>query len=184
MPGLEEWLSGQLGSARFDFVLGSVHPHLREYQQRFRTDGALAFQRTYFEHIAQAAETGLFDCIAHPDLVKQVVGSEWQFERLRFDICGALDRVARTGVALEMNTSAFENGYDELSPGPQMLAEMAERAIPVVVGSDAHRPERVADLWLEVYAQLEVAGYRETSFFLDRRRIEVPICDAGRSLRI
>ena len=182
LPGLEAFLAEQTRSAEFDFLLGSVHPHMDGYKRAYGRGGALAFQRMYFEHIAAAAESGLFDCLAHPDLVKQVTQREWKVDRILPDVCRALDRIAKTGVAMEMNTSAYENGYDELSPSPRMLREMAKRWIPVVVGSDAHRPERVADRWLEVYGMLEEAGYRCVSHFTQRKRTDISITEARRSL--
>ena len=34
--------------------------------------------------------------------------------------------------------------YEEMNPGLEMLKMMRQRGIPVVVGSDSHRPSRVA----------------------------------------
>jgi histidinol-phosphatase (PHP family) len=64
-----------------------------------------------------------------------------------------------------------------------MLRLMAERGIPVVLGADAHRPERVADRYEEALWILETAGFQDISFFLDRRRQTVPIAAARASLR-
>jgi histidinol-phosphatase (PHP family) len=181
LPGLEKWLEEQIRSAPFDYVLGSVHPHTEEYRKAYWRGDSLEFQRLYFQHVAMAAETRLFDCLAHPDVVKHHSQS-WELEAILPDILCALDRIAATGMAMELNTSAIENGFDELDPSPAMLREMCRRAIPVVVGSDAHRPGRVADRWPEAYDLLEEAGYRSVSFFLERRRIEVPIAEARKSI--
>ena len=58
-PGYEQWLVRQLRSARFHYVLGSVHTHLPEYRREYWTGDAIEFQRTYFNMLADAAETGL-----------------------------------------------------------------------------------------------------------------------------
>jgi histidinol-phosphatase (PHP family) len=59
---------------------------------------------------------------------------------------------------------------------------MHERGIPVVIGADAHVPERVGDGYLTALGLLESVGYQEVSFFLDRKRQSVPIQAARESL--
>lgn len=183
MPGLESFIEKQLGSAPFHHVLGSVHPQLEEYKALYFTGDALAFQRTYFEHLAQAAETRLYDTLSHPDLVKNFTASQWGYKRVLPDIQRALDRIAATGVAMEINTSGLLKTIPEMNPGPLMLREMRERNIPVVIGADAHKPQRVADKYEMALDLLEQAGYKEINFFLERRRQPVPLDVARRSLR-
>jgi histidinol-phosphatase (PHP family) len=69
-----------------------------------------------------------------------------------------------------------------MNPGPRMLELIRARGIPVVIGSDAHRPERVADGYVSALKQLEAAGIREVSFFLERKRQSVPVETALASL--
>jgi histidinol-phosphatase (PHP family) len=59
---------------------------------------------------------------------------------------------------------------------------MHERGIPVVIGADAHVPERVGDGYVTALGLLENAGYQEVSFFIDRQRQSVPIQTALESL--
>ena len=56
-----------------------------------------------------------------------------------------------------------------------MLAEMARRGIPVVIGADAHDPGRVADGFVDALDMLRETGYSEVSLFLNRRRQDLPI---------
>lgn len=184
LPGLEPWLKQQLASAELHHVLGSVHPQTGEYQARYyRNRDLFQLQRTYFEHLAMAAETGLFDTISHPDLVKIVSPPHWGLRRIWPDIERSLDRIAATGVAVELNTSGLLKSVPEMNPGQEMLGAMRQRDIPVVIGADAHVPERVADKYEEALDMLEKAGYGEINFFLERRRHSVPIETARRSLR-
>jgi histidinol-phosphatase (PHP family) len=164
-------------------VLGSVHMQMAPYKARFLTGDPYAFQRTYFDHVAESAETGLFDTVAHPDLVKNEFPTHWDFARIQPDIERALDRIAATGVAMELNTSGLNKALPEMNPGPAMLALMRARNIPVVIGADAHRPARVADNYLGALRHLQHAGYTEVSYFLDRQRQSVAITDALASLR-
>lgn len=182
-PGMEPWLEKLHARAPFHHVLGSVHPHLREYQALYLRGNVVEFQKTYFTHLAMAAETGLFDTIAHPDLVKNVFPDQWHPQSIIDHIRHCLDRIARTGVAMELNTSGLHKAIPEMNPGPKILAEMHRRNIPVVIGADAHKPERVGADYEMALELLATAGYARISLFLERKRREVRIADAKNSLR-
>lgn len=182
-PGYEHWLEAQLQMADFQYVLGSIHPQLAEFRQRYWTGDALEFQRTYFRLLAESAETGLFDCLAHPDFVKNETPDDWQTERIWDDICQALDRIAAAGVAMELNTSGKNKTVPEMNPFPQMLVQMRQRSIPVVIGADAHRPERVGDGFLEALDLLEQCGYQHVSLYVNRTRRDIPIPIARQTLQ-
>ena len=182
-PGIERWAEKLHARAPLHHVLGSVHMQVTHYRAKYFTGDFLAYQRTYFEHLAESAETGLFDTLAHPDLVKNEAPHEWDFGRILPDIQRALDRIARTGVAMELNTSGLNKALPEMNPGPRMLALIRERGIPVVIGADAHRPGRVADRYEDALRLLGEMGFNTVSLFLDRRRREVPIAEDLASLR-
>lgn len=181
-PGMEGWLRELHESAPFHYILGSVHWHIAEYMDTFWHGDPLAFQKQYFEHLAESAETGLFDSLAHPDLVKNASPVDWKFERIRPSVERALDRIAATGVAMEINTSGLNKSYPEMNPGPKMLAMMAERKIPVVIGSDSHTPTRVADGFVDALEALVAAGYENVSVFRERRRRDLSIDRVRESL--
>ena len=174
-PGVEPWLEKLHARVPLHHVLGSVHPQVPDYRQRFFHGNWFEYQQTYFDHLARSAATGLYDTLAHPDLIKNESPAEWQFERIRPFIERALDRIAATGVALELNTSGANKAIREINPSPTILGLMHARGIPVVLGSDAHRPARVADGYAKALHTLQQVGYTEISFFLDRRRQTVPI---------
>lgn len=183
VPGMEKWLEKLHASQPFNHVLGSVHPQVPDYMTLYFNDNWFEYQQLYFEHIAQAAESGLFDTMAHPDLVKNLAPHEWKLERIWPFILRCLDRVAAAGVAMELNTSGVNKALPEMNPSAAILREMAVREIPVVIGADAHVPQRVADGYEEAMDQLEAAGYRKINFFLDRTRQEIDLATARQSLK-
>ncbi len=174
-PGMEPWIESLHQRADFHYILGSVHWQGPEYRQRYEFDGADAFRRSYFENLAASAETGYFDCLSHPDLIKNYLPNLWDFEVWEDTIAASLDRVAKTGVAMELNTSGLYKSYSEMNPGPQMLKLMAERGIPVVLGSDSHRPMRVAENFIAGLNHLTDAGYTKVSVFKNRKRQDLEI---------
>jgi len=182
-PGYEDFVERQLTHAPYEHVLGSVHPHLPIWRRHFTQEGPLAAQQHYFDQLARAAETGLFDTLAHPDLIKNITSEAWDPHRLMDLIASSLDRIAATGTAMELNTSGLNKHVPEMNPAPPILREMRRREIPVVVGADAHVPDRVADRYEQAYDLLEEAGYTRVSYFLNRERHELPIVEARASLR-
>jgi histidinol-phosphatase (PHP family) len=183
VPGMEEGLARQLARAEFHHVLGSVHPQIAAYKERYFTGDVVAFQRTYFEHLALAAETGLFDTLSHPDLVKNEHPQAWDPALLADTLAASLDRIAAAGTAMELNTSGLQKKLPEMNPGPGILAEMRKRGIPVVLGADAHVPTRVAADYLTALELIEAAGYTHVSVFLHRQRRELAIAEVRQSLR-
>lgn len=182
IPGIEPFLEKLHEQADFHFILGSVHPQLPYYKDKFYRDDAHAFQKQYFDHLAQAAESGLYDCLSHPDLVKNVFSNAWEVASLMPHIERNLDRIAATGVAMELNTSGLHKRIREMNPGPEMLAAMAKRNIPVVLGSDSHEPGRVGADFVDALEMLETAGFAAVTVFAERQPTQIPIATAVSSL--
>ena len=181
-PGFEDFLREQVGSEGFDYILGSVHPFFPEYKSRYKGNTPLESQETYFDLLGKAAETGIYDCLAHPDLIKCVTPSDWAFDDMKEPVYRCLDRIAATGIALELNTSGLYKQYAEMNPGPEFLLGMHERGIPVVLGSDSHQPERVGDFFEGALELLSELGFTEVNYFEKRERKTVPIKKALGSL--
>ena len=182
-PGMEPYLEKFHQSAEFHHVLGSVHPQIGEYQTKYYTGDVFAFQQTYFTHLAMAAETKLFDTLSHPDLVKNCHPSKWDLNRIMDHIRACLDRIAKAGTAMELNTSGLHKDIEEMNPGPRILKEIQLRGIPMVVGADAHVPNRVAADFEQAYDLLTEAGFTHVHIFLDRKRQAIAIKDARASLK-
>ena len=182
-PGCEEYIASLHKRADFHYVLGAVHWQAKEYLNKFETGTIENFRRTYFEHLAKSAESGLYDCLAHPDLVKNYHPDSWCFAIVKNTVSGALDRIAATGVAMELNTSGLNKSYSEMNPGNEMLRMMADRKIPIVLGSDSHRAVRVGEHFVTALNHLTEAGYENVSYFLNRQRIDLPISEVLASLK-
>jgi len=177
-PGMEAWIADVHDRADFSYILGSVHALTKEFKARYQNGRTrLEYERSYFENLADAAETGLYDCLSHPDVVKIAHPKQYDVADHLDAIRRVLDRIARTGVAMELNTSGLNKSYPEMNPGDVMLKEMALRGIPVVIGSDSHDPHRVGADFDKALANLQNAGYERVSYFLDRERCELMISD-------
>jgi histidinol-phosphatase (PHP family) len=147
-PGTEYFVRRLRGQYDYDYLIGSVHyigawpfdnPH---YQSEFEERDLREVYRTYFKLVAEAARTGLFHAIGHLDLPK-VMGFR-----------------PPEGYA-DVNTAGWRKKAAEIYPSPELLARAAQLQIPVVLGSDAHRPEDVAHRFDEAVVLLRSVGYRE-----------------------
>lgn len=182
VPGLETDIEASVCRAPYDYVLGSLHCNMRDHLDRFFNGDVRAYTTLYYEQMGQAAESGFYDALAHPDVPKFMWPELWDFERIRPDVCRFLNRVAASGMALELNTSGVLKAYPEMNPGREMLVLMNERGIPVVVGSDAHDPARTGDGFVAALQLLQQAGYEKASYFLNRQRVDENICTVLREL--
>jgi len=182
-PGYEKYIENLHQRAPFDYCLGGLHWQAKEYLGKYEQGTIEGFRRIYFEHLAASAETGLYDCIAHPDLVKNYHPDSWCFAIIKNTVSSVLDRIAKTGVAMEMNTSGLNKSYSEMNPGNEMLRMMAERKIPIVVGSDAHKPVRVGEHFVTALNNLSEAGFEHVSYFKKRERHDLKISDVISSIK-
>ena len=182
-PGYERWVEQQLKAWDFEYVLGSIHPQIPDFLKQYGGSNAIEYQRVYFRLLAESAETGLFDCLGHPDVVKIVAPETWQPDLIMDDVRSALDRIARTDTAMELNTSGIHKSFPEMNPFPAMLAEMCQRGIPIVIGSDAHDPRRVGESFEDALSLAEGAGYESVCYFLHRELHRISVADYRDRLR-
>ncbi|NPV60650.1 MAG: histidinol-phosphatase HisJ family protein [Actinobacteria bacterium] len=163
----------------FDYIIGSVHfidgwgfddpRYVSEYSGR---DLFTLWER-YFELLGDAAESGLFDLLAHPDLIKKFGFRPREDVTHLYENC--LDRVAAAGIALEVSTAGLRKPVGEIYPSEDFLRMCRERDIEVTLGSDAHRPEEVGYRFGEALALLRKVGYQEVVVFESRERFPLSL---------
>ena len=174
-PGLEGWLRNLTDRRPFDYLLGSVHPHLAPFLEKASPAKMLDLQRIYFDHLALAAESGLFHALAHPDVVKSYYPESWRPAAIMDHVRRTLDRIAAAGTLLELNTSGLHKAYPEMNPSLEILREMRARGIGVVIGSDAHRPDQVGAHFEQALDCLREAGYSSIHYCIGGRRFKTDI---------
>jgi histidinol-phosphatase (PHP family) len=176
--GQEDETRDLLAAYDWDYWLGSIH-----FLEDLGIDGrprlideigVEAAWRQYFERLGLAAESGLFDALAHPDLVKMwgdrpsAEAEEEIFEQFA-------DRVAETDVCVEISTAGLQRPVAELYPDRRLLEKCRVGGVPITLASDAHAAERVgADLEQAVTLAREV-GYETVTVFDRRQPTQVPL---------
>lgn len=96
----------------------------------------------YYEGLRQAVEELPGNLLCHLDAVlRHHPPIQFTDEHIR-RIDDLLDAVARKNMAVEVNTSGYRL-KNEPFPAQYLLKKVIKRGIPLVAGSDAHRPEDV-----------------------------------------
>ena len=123
--------------------------------------------RRYFEVLAAAARSGLFDSLSHPDVIKIFdVRPERAFvEQLHDEFVAA---VAESGTALEVSTAGLRQPVAELYPDPHLLTAARALGVPVTLASDAHYPELVGRDFDRALELLRNTGYETITLFEQR----------------
>jgi histidinol-phosphatase (PHP family) len=193
VPGAEDRMANLLQERDFDYVVGSVH---------FLRDGAVDMDdysvwdsardpedvwRRYFDTIAEAARSGLFDIAAHPDLVKYWDPTHPTHPNqpgrprrtpegdLRRYYEPAVEAIAEAGIAVEVSTAGLRKPAGEIYPSRAFLEMCVEAGVPVALSSDAHRPEDVGADYKHALELLDAVGVRELCVFEGRTRRLEPI---------
>ncbi len=179
IPGYEGRLRELLRQYPFDYVLGSIHyvdgwgfdnPALIHRYENCDLD---KLYRDYFHLLQRAARSGLFDIMAHPDLVKKF---GYRPRSNLNELYGETARVlAGAGVHIEINTAGFRAPVAEMYPCSEFLQLCQRHGVPVTVGSDAHAPDQVGYKFDMVFRLLEETGYRKITYFKARQVIQVSI---------
>lgn len=173
LPTLLDETRASLAEARMrpdgpQFVLGSVHfigewvfddpGRIHEWEQH----SVEAAWVDYFALWCDAARCGMFDVMAHPDLVKKF-GHRPSFDTADL-YAEAAQAAADGGVLIEVSTAGLRKPVAELYPGVELLAAFQAAGVQATVGSDAHHPDEVGYRIDLAYDALHRAGYSHASF--------------------
>lgn len=176
-PGKEEEIYKFLSPLKLDFVMGSVH-YLGEKTvdsgpEFYENRNIDELYETYFDYVNEAVASGLFDIIAHCDLIRiynfKPSGNP---ERLYKNLAA---NMKIHDVAFEVNTNGRNRPFGDFYPDRRFLKIFREENVPVCVNSDAHIPIRIGQYFDEAYALLKEAGFKEMAVFNKRERFLVPV---------
>ncbi len=182
VPGREGRMQALLEAREWDYVVGSVH-FLRDAavdmegdHDVWRSADPEKVWTRYFESLGEAASSGLFDILAHPDLVKV-----WGDRRprpagdLRRFYDRAMDGISQSDVAVEVSTAGLRKPVAEIYPDRAFLEMCLEAGRPVSLSSDAHVPAELGHRYEDALALLRSVGVNEVAVFERRQRRLEPL---------
>jgi histidinol-phosphatase (PHP family) len=166
IPGAEDRMANLLDGRGFDYVVGSVHflgnravDHEGYDVWEDEGDPERVWSH-YFRTLAEAARSGLFDILAHPDLVKVWGRGRPVPERdHRFYYEPAIEAIAESGIAVEVSTAGLRKPVEEIYPSQAFAQMCVEAGAEFALSSDAHAPDQVGygyDRALDLLESLDV----------------------------
>jgi histidinol-phosphatase (PHP family) len=182
VPGREDRMANLLDARDWDYVVGSIHfvgdesLDTEEFSVWTKTASADQVWKRYFDTLGEAAQSGLFDILAHPDLVKV-----WGKDRplpdgdLRRFYYPAMEVIAECDVAIEVSTAGFRKPVGELYPAPAFLEMAIDAGKPIALSSDAHTPDLLGHEYERALELLDSMGVTELAVFEGRQRRLEPI---------
>ncbi|MFX1346420.1 MAG: histidinol-phosphatase [Promethearchaeota archaeon] len=114
----------------------------------------------YINKLIKLVDTDFFDVIAHFDnhrvLLRphppQYSKTAWQ------KLLDLLDKIKNKGMTIEINTSGILKNVGSQFPADEIVKEMIKREIPLILGSDAHRPEYIGYMFEDFIAKAKKWG--------------------------
>ncbi|HQP10337.1 MAG TPA: histidinol-phosphatase HisJ [Candidatus Omnitrophota bacterium] len=175
IPGYESKTKAILEDYPYDYVIGSVHfiknwgfDNPEEREQWSHKDINQVY-RDYYQLLRECAKTGMYDIMAHVDLVKKFGNFPTE------DLTGEVKKTAQVfkecGVAVEINTSGLRKPVKEMYPSLWNLKIYAAAGVPLTFGSDSHDPNDVGRDFDKAMILAREAGYSEY-ILLKGREIE------------
>lgn len=173
LPGHEAWIQDLAGRYDWDYFIGSVH-YIDDWAldspyelDRWAAQDVASVWARYFDLLAKAASSRLFQIIAHPDLCKK-------FGHRPSGDCSPMYRsflqeAFSTGVAVELNTAGLRKPCNEIYPSRSFLEIASQLHVPITFGSDAHAPNEVAMNFAEAVREALAAGYTRYAAFKQRK---------------
>lgn len=179
LPGLEHELRELQRRCAWDFFLGSVH-YIGDWNHdapdaitRWRDcDVDLAWAE-YFKLMTDAVRTGLYDSMAHPDLVKKFGFRPKRDPTPMFE--PFLKACAGTGTAIEVSTAGLHKPCKEIYPSLEMLKLARSLGVSITFGSDSHLPRDVGRDFDKAAALARAAGYSGFCRFWKRKKQFQPL---------
>jgi histidinol-phosphatase (PHP family) len=175
--GQEKWIEEVAGRAPWDYLIGSVH-YLApgwdvdnpKWIGRFSASETAVEEiwTLYWQAYTRCIASGLFDFVAHPDLVKKFGHRPGGDLRRFYD--PAIAALAAGNVAMEVSTAGLRKPVGELYPAADFLSLARAAGVSVVINSDAHAPAEVGRDFDRAVEAIKAAGYTETARFARRLR--------------
>jgi histidinol-phosphatase (PHP family) len=170
-------------SYEWDFTLGALHwvgdklIFEDRYYERTKQD---AYQ-TYFHEMQEMVDGGLFDILAHMDIVKRYGFENYgPYDALDDErrIRSILRSAASRNMALELNTITLRRSINEPSPSRRILEWFREEGGKwLTLGSDAHAPHEVGFHFAQALMVIREVGFEYLASFNRRQPSPVPIAE-------
>jgi histidinol-phosphatase (PHP family) len=173
LPGFEKETRQLLSAYPYDYVYGSVH-FIKDWafdspdeRDKWDETDVNRVYSAYYNLLRDTARSGLFDIMAHVDLVKKFG------HRPTKDMSDEILQTARVfkenNVVIEINTSGLRKDVREIYPSLDALSIYAREGVDITFGSDAHLNTDVGKDFDQAGRLAIAAGYTDYVTFKGRK---------------
>jgi histidinol-phosphatase (PHP family) len=179
VPGQEDRMDADSTALPYDYVIGSVHRVDGDEVDRATDQSVYERYETYelyaayYRNVREAALSGRFEVIGHPDLIK--IFRRYPGGDISPLLEETADAVAESGVVVDVNAAGLRKPVGEIYPSQKFLEMFHRRGVPIILSSDAHAPEEVAAGYDRSLRLVHDVGYREVATFENRERGSLPL---------
>lgn len=163
----------------FDFLIASTHwlgawgVDLPEQVDEFDRRGPKQSYEDYFRTETELAASGLFDVLAHADVIKK---QGLTIDEAPLDLYEELAiAAARGGTAVEVSTAGLYQPALEMYPAESLLVRFHNHRVPITLASDAHVPGHAGRDRDRAIQLARSVGYTERIQFRKRVGEMVPL---------
>ena len=164
-----------LDNYNFDYIIGSVHflhgwaYDSSEIKSEWNNHDLHEIYEWYTQEIEKLAKSKIYDVLGHPFNIRL-------FKNIPdFDVTDYLKRAAQAlktaDMAIDVNTGTrYRYPIEEISPYPDFMKIAAKYALPIIISSDAHKPEDCGNFCDEAIKYVKSFGYKKLIRFKNRQR--------------
>jgi histidinol-phosphatase (PHP family) len=187
IPDLRQQMRETIHPSQLDYFIGSIHfidcytdgtrwsidgsneEFRKGWDEIFHRDSH-SLARKYFEYTRQMIKEMRPPIIGHLDKIKMQYTKDCFIPETdtayRKELMQTLEEIASTGCIMEINTrGVYKRNEPELYPSFWVLTEMSKMKIPVMLNSDAHRPQELVLQFEMAVEKLRKAGYKSITYF-------------------
>ena len=175
IPGMEPWIRDLMSRHPWDYIIGAVHYVFNSWDldnpkriSEWKNRDPFEVWSAYFDRLTLAAESGMFEIIAHADLCKKFCF--YPKEDCTPLFAKFLNAANKNDVAMELNTAGLRKDCKEIYPSRRIVEMAFAAGVPITFASDAHAPGEVGMNFAEAIALARSVGYTKCCRFTQRRR--------------
>ena len=169
---------------RLDYILGSIHIlNFRDGRgawgfddSRFRNDfeyyGSQQVYINYYKKLQKMirSEDFDFDIVGHIDLPKKFNDNPTKKEAVFDEVLKTLELIKARDLTVEINTGGLRKPCKEQYPSEKIIKEIYSLDIPILLGSDAHKPKDIGYKFKKILKIIKKIGYNQLAHFDKRKR--------------
>ncbi len=139
-----------------DYLIGSIHGcswngYIIPIDSSFslpnelkqNDNGTDSLLLAYYDELLDLVKSNYYDVLGHFDVIRKLGFIPENLDLINERVFRVLDALEVSNMAVEINTSGLRKPGNELYPNKLIINELIQRKIPLVMSSDAHRPDDV-----------------------------------------